>query len=125
MKKEFIAHLRQKDKQPQNLWEHLKEVSELAGQFAEKIGLRECGELIGLMHDIGKASEEFQNYIKSAEGIIDPDKDDYVDTGAMRGKIDHSSAGAQIIYNNLSKKGQKESSLHKYFRCALLRTTQE
>jgi len=61
MKKELIAHLRKKDKEPQHLWTHLEEVSELAGRFAEKVGLMECGELIGLLHDLGKASEEFQN----------------------------------------------------------------
>jgi len=60
MKTQFIAHLRKKDRKQQHLWEHLEEVSELAGLFAEKIGLKECGALIGLLHDFGKASKEFE-----------------------------------------------------------------
>lgn len=105
MKKKFIAHLRKKDKEPQYLSEHLNEVSELAGKYASKIGLRESGELLGLLHDLGKASNEFQNYIKSANGLIDPDSDDYVDAKAKKGKVDHSSAGAQVLYNHLWNKG--------------------
>jgi CRISPR-associated endonuclease/helicase Cas3 len=105
MKKELIAHLRKKDKEPQYLSVHLNEVSQLAGQFANKIGLRESGELLGLLHDLGKASKEFQDYIKSATGLIDPDSDDYVDAKAKKGKVDHSSAGAQVIYNHLWDKG--------------------
>lgn len=104
-KKEYIAHLRKKDKKPQSLSTHLKEVSKQTGRFASKIGLKECGELIGLLHDIGKASHEFQQYIKSAVGLINPDADDYVDASQQKGKIDHSSAGAQIIYRSLSERG--------------------
>jgi CRISPR-associated endonuclease/helicase Cas3 len=105
MKIQFIAHLRKKDKEPQYLSVHLNEVSQLAGQFASKIGLRQSGELLGLLHDLGKASKEFQDYIKSATGLIDPDSDDYVDAKAKKGKVDHSSAGAQVICNHLWDKG--------------------
>jgi CRISPR-associated endonuclease/helicase Cas3 len=107
LNKEFIAHLRKKDGKPQQLWTHLEEVAELAGQFAAKVGLNKCGELIGLLHDVGKASKEFQDYLKSAAGEINPDEDEYVNAGAKKGKIDHSTAGAQIIYQHLSQKSSE------------------
>jgi CRISPR-associated endonuclease/helicase Cas3 len=107
MKTQFIAHRRNKDGEPQFLNSHLTRVSVLTGQFANKIGLKVAGRIIGLLHDLGKASEAFDRYIKSATGLIDPDSDDYVDAKVQRGKIDHSSAGAQIIYRTLSKKGSE------------------
>ncbi|NPV56067.1 MAG: CRISPR-associated helicase Cas3' [Anaerolineae bacterium] len=97
----FIAHVRKQDNQSQDLWKHLKETSIIAEQLAKKIGLGEAGKIIGLVHDIGKASQEFQNYILSATGLIDPDRDEYVDAVAKKGKVDHSTAGAQVIYENL------------------------
>jgi CRISPR-associated endonuclease/helicase Cas3 len=42
-------------------------------------------------------------------GNIDPDADEYINAKAMKGKIDHSSAGAQLIWQTLSNKGQIES----------------
>lgn len=105
MKNRFIAHFREKDEQPQYLWDHLSQVSAFAGQFATKIGLKESGEILGLLHDLGKASKEFQAYIQSANGMIDPDSDDYSDPKAKKGKVDHSSAGAQTIYKVLYNKG--------------------
>jgi len=104
-KKEFIAHYREKDGDEQKLWQHLKETSSLAGKFASKINLKKYGELMGLLHDLGKASLEFDQYIRSAAGLIDPDEDDYVDANGKKGKIDHSSAGAQVIYRYFSDKG--------------------
>jgi len=105
MKKEFIAHRREKDGETQSLCSHLTRTAIYSGQFADKIGLKDTGRLIGLLHDIGKASNAFDKYIQSATGRIDPDSDDYVDAKELKGKVDHSSAGAQIIYKTLSKNG--------------------
>ena len=101
----YIAHRREKDGEIQSLADHLKKVSKKTGDFASKIGLKDQGELIGLLHDIGKASQEFEQYIKSAVGLINPDEDDYVDAAGLKGKVDHSTAGAQFIYRSLADKG--------------------
>lgn len=103
----FIAHRREKDGAIQDLWIHLEETSYLAGKFASKIGLRGHGELVGLSHDKGKATLEFDSYIRSATGLIDPDEDEYVETEEKKGKIDHSSAGAQVIYRYFHDKGNE------------------
>ena len=102
---DYIAHRREKDGEIQCLTDHLEEVSEKTGEFASKVGLKEQGELIGRLHDIGKASQEFEQYIKSAVGLINPDEDDYVDAAGLKGKVDHSTAGAQFIYRSLADKG--------------------
>jgi len=101
-KKKYIAHIRKTDGETQALRNHLLGVANLSKKFASKIGLGGIGEILGLVHDIGKYSKTFQDYIKSAEGLINPDEDDYIDSRDMRGKIDHSTAGAQLIWNRLS-----------------------
>lgn len=93
----FAAHYRKSDGVPQSVMEHLEEVSALARSFAEKIGLPSFGELIGLLHDIGKYTNVFQTYLLSAVGKLNPDEDEYVNAKGMKGKIDHSSAGAQYV----------------------------
>lgn len=105
---DYIAHRREEDGEIQSLVVHLEEVSKKTGEFASKIGLKEQGELIGLLHDIGKASQEFEQYIKSAVGLINPDEDDYVDAIGLKGKVDHSTAGAQLIYRSIADKGTEE-----------------
>lgn len=101
-----LAHVR-KDGYKQYLYEHLHGVGANAYKFAKKIGLGDYGKLIGLLHDLGKFSEEFQNYLKSAVGIINPDEDDFVDSKGLKGKIDHSTAGAQFVFQAFADKGQE------------------
>lgn len=108
---DFIAHKRKSDGVCQPLSTHLLEVGELAATFAKKINAEDAGRLIGLLHDFGKYSKEFQVYIKSATGEINPDEDDYVDAKDMKGRVDHSTAGAQYIWNcwkNMGAAGQGE-----------------
>lgn len=103
----YIAHRRKSDGQEQGLATHLYEVSEIAKNLAVKLGVPDAGRLIGLLHDFGKFSAEFQNYIGSATGKINPDEDEYVDAKGLKGKIDHSSAGAQWIWENCQKWGER------------------
>jgi CRISPR-associated endonuclease/helicase Cas3 len=105
---QLVAHIRKKDMTFQSILEHLTAVSNYTGEFANQIGLKETGEILGMLHDFGKASTEFQNYLLSGEGVLNPDADEYTDPETKRGKIDHSTAGAQIIYENLWNKGSKE-----------------
>ena len=98
-----IAHVREADGKQQSLAEHLVNVGSLAGIFAAKAGLKLSGELIGTAHDLGKGSNLFQAYINSSAGLLDQDHDDYVDAKALKGKIDHSTAGAQLVWDYFKK----------------------
>jgi CRISPR-associated endonuclease/helicase Cas3 len=104
---EHLAHVRKKDGKVQNVAEHLAGVADRCGRFAAKIGLEQQGYLLGLLHDLGKYSDEFQRYIRSAEGMIDPDQDGYIDASGMKGKIDHSTAGGQHAFRHLACRGDK------------------
>lgn len=103
---EFIAH-RSKNGDEQLLVSHLEEVGEIAANIASKIGLEDAAKLLGLLHDLGKYSAEFQQYIGSATGKIDPDADDYIEHAKLKGQIDHSSAGAQWVWEHCQAWGQR------------------
>ena len=72
---------------PEAEWEplehHLAAVGESAAAFAEVFGLAGIGRAMGLLHDIGKQSGDYQRYIRQPEGV-----------SAAKGP-DHSTAGAQ------------------------------
>lgn len=80
----------------QSCWEllerHLSEVADLGGGalagFAAAFGAAEWGRLLGLWHDVGKYSSEFQAYLRSANGL-----DAHLEGASDR--VDHSTAGAQ------------------------------
>lgn len=108
----YLAHIRQADskqeKTIQTIEEHLFQVSRLASQYAGKINMAAAGELLGLLHDLGKYSKSFQSYIGSASGIIDQDAEEYVDAAGLKGKIDHSTAGAQYLWRQVEGKGMQQ-----------------
>jgi len=90
---QFYAH------DGQTVANHLQEVACHCSSLTGKISDPEVGELLGLLHDFGKYSKQFQSYIKSATGMLNPDIDEeYVDVKGLKGTIDHSTAGAQWIW---------------------------
>lgn len=114
-KPKFVAHYREKDGAIQTVSEHLEGTSFLGGKFASKIGLEKHGELLGLLHDLGKASSEFNRYIGSVTGLIDADEDDYVDAKGKKGKIDHATAGAQVIYRHCPGNGNENLLPYRFY----------
>ena len=76
---QYIAHKRD-DGTEQLLKHHLLGVAELSRKFAEIFGAGELAYKIGLYHDVGKYSDEFQQRIRG-KNI----------------KVDHSTAGAKLF----------------------------
>ena len=93
-----LAHYREADAVCHSVERHSVETSLFAKKFAGKVGLDLIGELLGLLHDLGKYSFQYQCYIKSAVGLLRPGEKDYLDPKKYKGKIDHSTAGAQWIW---------------------------
>ena len=83
----FLGHLDEETGREQLLRDHLTGVADLAGRFAAAFGEEAMGRLLGLYHDIGKYSHEFQAYLRADEE----------EKKRRRGRIDHSTAGAQEI----------------------------
>ena len=62
----YIAHIRASDGGIQPLSSHCRNVAALCSRGAEIVGLAKMAELIGLMHDMGKATDEFADYLRAA-----------------------------------------------------------
>lgn len=83
----YVAHSAE-DGRLEPLEAHLREVSEMAARFAEPLGMAELAADIGLMHDLGKYSDAFQDRILR-DGP----------------KVDHSTAGAWELSSRGSWEG--------------------
>ncbi len=57
--KTWLAHIAE-DGRTQPVEEHLKNTAALSASFASAFGAEEQGRLVGMAHDIGKCSDEFQ-----------------------------------------------------------------
>ncbi len=83
----LIAHISTENNYSiQLLEDHLMGTSMFASQFATAFHNANWGKLIGLWHDLGKYSDEFQEYIKVNSGYEEDDQ--------KRPKTDHTSAAA-------------------------------
>ena len=96
----FVAHLAVERSDNSKVFyhlldDHLKGVARLASEFAESFRCRNWGYLAGLVHDIGKFSDAFQEYIRAV--VLEKSKNPKY----FRGSVDHTSAGA--IFASINK----------------------
>lgn len=75
----------------QTVKEHLTNVGNLCKQTGLKIQLPNTAYIIGVLHDMGKLSDDFQNYIQNRIKEIQPKP------GVV--KVDHGAYGAKHIYD--------------------------
>ena len=87
---EFIAHIREGDGEIQSVEEHLLAVKRIAESIGMKIGVSHIAGLAGMLHDLGKYTVGFREYIWTA--VNDPLN------AQMRGSVDHSTAGGKLLY---------------------------
>ncbi|MCP4371873.1 MAG: CRISPR-associated helicase Cas3' [Deltaproteobacteria bacterium] len=99
MEKELLAHIR-KDENDEWLFHYLKEHLEgtatLAEKFAVVFGLNTLADIVGKVHDYGKASQAFQDKIAGKSG--------YDPTAHVNLNVDHATAGAQFLVEKYEKR---------------------
>ena len=108
MARVYLAHMKKDDlnrkngaPQAQSLSEHLRHVAGLMSASAEAAGLSSTAYLIGILHDLGKCSEAFAEYLSWSHAH----PGDY----SRRGSVDHSSAGGQLLMQRYGGQGDMSS----------------
>lgn len=86
---------------PPTDWEtvaaHLDKVASTTSTFADAFGASAWGEVLGRCHDLGKLSDDFQDYLRSSGAASD-------DAGSESGKrVDHSTFGARFVAQGAGK----------------------
>ena len=84
----YYAHSSENpEKSWQTLTDHLGKTAKIAGEYASKFNAEEFGYICGMLHDLGKYSQKFQQKLEGA--IL---------------RVDHSTAGAQEAVNLYGQK---------------------
>jgi CRISPR-associated endonuclease/helicase Cas3 len=87
----FLAHFRINDEMVQTVEEHLEGVKNKCGCYAAEVGFGYTGKLIGLLHDIGKFTDEFYDYITEAF------RREKEELPTLKSNIDHGKYGAMLV----------------------------
>ncbi len=87
-----LARYRNEDSTYQTLEVHLLETGNLSQLFSKSQNFCDIAKLAGLLHDAGKASNAWQNYLKNSVG------------GKTQQKKDHATAGAKLLQKQAENK---------------------
>ncbi|MGB4660998.1 MAG: CRISPR-associated helicase Cas3' [Mobilitalea sp.] len=96
----MIAHINSITGEEQSVVDHCRETAKIAGAFGETIHLENTLYILGILHDFGKSTKKFEDYIKKA--VADKNS-------VKRGEVNHSSAGAIFI----TERYYKGDEMHK------------
>jgi len=99
---EIIAHINAEgNDRIELLISHLELSAKFASKAGADFGASTLACLVARLHDLGKSSVQFQNYIRSSAG--DCEETDTDNKGSIKRKRgpDHSSAGAQFIADKI------------------------
>jgi CRISPR-associated endonuclease/helicase Cas3 len=92
---DHIAHARKLDNgnwaEPQSLETHLRETAVLAAQYAADFDSAQWAYSLGLSHDTGKGTDEWQQYIRDKSGY-----DEEASSETAPRKVEHSGLGAKF-----------------------------
>ena len=98
--KQYLAHIRRDGSAKQTMRAHLLRVGDLMAASAAGIGLSATARLIGVLHDLGKCTAEFADYLDYCR----KHPGDY----SRKGDVDHSSAGGQLLMKKYGRLGEDE-----------------
>lgn len=97
-----IARFRENDYKIQTVKEHILNVANLCKNFGEKLNVPSLLYLAGLLHDMGKYSDKFQEYIKlELSKAKSGDKEKRVE---VADKEDHGVFGGKYIFEKYNKR---------------------
>lgn len=99
-KRDFPAHIRLEDgggEAVQTVSTHLRNTAKYAKEALGKAGLENAAYVAGLIHDVGKYTGEFAEYIRTASrgGQV------------RRGSVNHTFAGVRYLLANYHKSGEE------------------
>lgn len=92
MSEKYIAHIRNDcgNRIYQSVREHLINTSTYAAENLSAVGLENCGHFGGIIHDMGKFTEKFRQYILSA----------YSDAPQKKGSVIHTFAAVIYVFEH-------------------------
>ena len=94
---QLIAHVKQNSEgkwdSPHDLIAHLNNTACLAEKFASVFKSENWAKTLGLLHDAGKSTANWQEYLKTKSGY---GYDSEAHLEGKVGKLDHSSIGARL-----------------------------
>lgn len=105
----YIAHVKENADgalEGQDIFDHLRGTAALASSFADVFGAGRAAEMVGLVHDLGKFTDGWQDYIRRTSGY---DVDDKSSGDEDRGN--HSDLGAFVLMYKHKGRADKTSRL--------------